>query len=95
MDLIIRNARLADRRGEEPLDIAVAGGKIVAILRSAMGHHAGDVAQLPAGKIAGVQDHVLLLFRELEDTATKLAVPEATAAVPIYRPLHSRDGLPA
>ena len=31
MDLIIRNARLADRRGEEPLDIAVAGGKIVAI----------------------------------------------------------------
>jgi cytosine deaminase len=31
MDLIVRNARLADRRGEEPLDIGVAGGKIVAI----------------------------------------------------------------
>src|SRR6267143_5026926 len=37
MDLIIRNARLADRRGEEPLDIAVAGGKIVAIERSLAG----------------------------------------------------------
>src|SRR5216683_5035245 len=31
MDLIIRNARLADRLGEQPLDIGVAGGKIVAI----------------------------------------------------------------
>src|SRR5216683_2432505 len=31
MDLIIRNARLADRPGEEPLDIGVAGGQIVAI----------------------------------------------------------------
>jgi cytosine deaminase len=31
MDLIIRNARLADRPREEPLDIGVAGGKIVAI----------------------------------------------------------------
>ena len=37
MDLIIRNARLADRRGEEPLDIAVAGGKIAAIERSLAG----------------------------------------------------------
>jgi cytosine deaminase len=37
MDLIIRNARLADRRGEEPLDIAVAGGKIVAIERRLAG----------------------------------------------------------
>src|SRR6266404_7759327 len=41
MDLIIRNARLADRRGEEPLDIAVAGGKIVAIERSLAG--AGEI----------------------------------------------------
>ena len=31
MDLIIRNARLADRPLSEPLDIGVAGGKIVAI----------------------------------------------------------------
>src|ERR1700738_3414979 len=31
MDLIIRNARLADRPREQPLDIGVAGGKIVAI----------------------------------------------------------------
>jgi len=31
MDLIIRNARLADRPGEEPLDIGVAGGRIIAI----------------------------------------------------------------
>src|SRR6266436_6936142 len=33
MDLIIRNARLADRPREQPLDIGVAGGKIVAIER--------------------------------------------------------------
>ena len=31
MDLIIRNARLADRPGEQPLDIGVTGGNIVAI----------------------------------------------------------------
>src|SRR4029077_14787779 len=31
MDLIVRNARLADRRTEGPLDIGVAGGKIAAI----------------------------------------------------------------
>jgi cytosine/creatinine deaminase len=31
MDLIVRNARIADRPAEEPLDIGVAGGKIVAI----------------------------------------------------------------
>src|SRR6266403_982499 len=31
MDLIIRNARLADRPRKQPLDIGVAGGKIVAI----------------------------------------------------------------
>jgi cytosine/creatinine deaminase len=31
MDLVIRNARLADRPREQPLDIGVAGGKIVAI----------------------------------------------------------------
>jgi len=31
MDLIIRNARLADRPREQPLDIGVTGGKIVAI----------------------------------------------------------------
>ena len=31
MDLVITNARFADRPGEEPLDIAVADGKIVAI----------------------------------------------------------------
>ena len=31
MDLIIRNARLADRPFSEPLDIGVAAGKIVAI----------------------------------------------------------------
>ena len=31
MDLIIRNARLADRSLSEPLDICVAGGNIVAI----------------------------------------------------------------
>src|SRR5438552_6178193 len=31
MDLIIRNARLADRPGEQPLDIGVIGGRIVAI----------------------------------------------------------------
>src|SRR5438132_2363873 len=37
MDLIIRNARLPDRRREEPLDIAVAGGKIVAIERGLAG----------------------------------------------------------
>src|SRR5437899_12086900 len=37
MDLIIRNARLADRRREEPLDIAVAGGKIIAIEGSLAG----------------------------------------------------------
>src|SRR5437016_9998556 len=33
MDLIIRNARRADRPREEPLDIGVIGGKIVAIER--------------------------------------------------------------
>src|SRR6266478_1489280 len=33
MDLIIRNARLADRPRKQPLDIGVAGGKIVAIER--------------------------------------------------------------
>src|SRR5436309_2570878 len=37
MDLIIRNARLPDRRREEPLDIGVAGGKIVAIERGLAG----------------------------------------------------------
>src|SRR5215468_1115530 len=37
MDLIVRSARLADRRGEEPLDIGVAGGKIVAIERGLAG----------------------------------------------------------
>jgi cytosine deaminase len=31
VDLIIRNARLADRPFSEPLDIGVAGGNIVAI----------------------------------------------------------------
>ena len=31
MDLIVRNARLADRPLSEPLDIGVAGGNIVAI----------------------------------------------------------------
>ena len=31
MDLVITNARFADRPGEEPVDIGVAGGKIVAI----------------------------------------------------------------
>ena len=31
MDLIIRNVRLADSRSREPVDIGVAGGKIVAI----------------------------------------------------------------
>jgi cytosine/creatinine deaminase len=31
VDLIIRNARLADRSFSEPLDIGVAAGKIVAI----------------------------------------------------------------
>ena len=31
MDLVITNARFADRPGEEPLDIAVADGKIVAV----------------------------------------------------------------
>src|SRR5438132_3677709 len=34
MDLIIRNARIADRPAEEPLDIGVVGGKIVTIERS-------------------------------------------------------------
>ena len=33
MDLIVRNARLADRPTEGPLDIGVAGGKIAAIGR--------------------------------------------------------------
>jgi len=33
MDLIVRNVRLADRPIEEPLDVGVAGGKIVAIER--------------------------------------------------------------
>jgi cytosine/adenosine deaminase-related metal-dependent hydrolase len=31
MDLIVRNARLDDRPGEQPLDIGVTGGRIVAI----------------------------------------------------------------
>jgi cytosine deaminase len=31
MDLIVRKARLADRPGEQPLDIGVTGGRIVAI----------------------------------------------------------------
>jgi cytosine/creatinine deaminase len=35
MDLVIRNARLADRPAEEPLDIAVADGRIAAIGRAA------------------------------------------------------------
>lgn len=34
MDLVIRNARLSDRSGEEPLDISIAGGRIVALERS-------------------------------------------------------------
>src|SRR5271165_4224685 len=33
MDLIVRNARLAQRPGGAPMDIGVAGGKIVAIER--------------------------------------------------------------
>jgi cytosine deaminase len=33
MDLVVRNVRLADRLSEEPLDIGVAAGKIVAIER--------------------------------------------------------------
>jgi len=33
LDLIVRNVRPADRPSEEPLDIGVAGGKIVAIER--------------------------------------------------------------
>jgi cytosine deaminase len=37
MDLIIRNVRLADRPTTEPLDIGVAGGKIVAIERGLAG----------------------------------------------------------
>jgi cytosine deaminase len=31
MDLIVRNVRLADSRAQEPVDIGIAGGKIVAI----------------------------------------------------------------
>jgi cytosine deaminase len=31
MDLIVRNVRLADRPSAEPVDVGVAGGKIVAI----------------------------------------------------------------
>ena len=37
MDLIIRNAQLADRPGEQPLDIGVSGGKIVAIAHGLVG----------------------------------------------------------
>jgi cytosine deaminase len=33
MDLVIRNARLSDRTDSEPLDIGIAGGRIVAIER--------------------------------------------------------------
>ncbi len=34
MDLVIRNARLFDRGGEPPLDIGIAGGRIVALERA-------------------------------------------------------------
>ena len=34
MDLIIRNARLSDRGAEAPLDIGIAGGRIVALERA-------------------------------------------------------------
>ena len=34
LDLIVRNARLADRPADEPLDIGVEGGRIVAIERA-------------------------------------------------------------
>ena len=37
MDLIVRNVRLADCPSEEPLDVGVAGGKIVAIARGLEG----------------------------------------------------------
>jgi cytosine/creatinine deaminase len=37
MDLIVRNARLADRPAEEPLDIGIADGKIAAIARGLAG----------------------------------------------------------
>ena len=33
MDLVIRNARLSDRAGDEPLDIGIDKGRIVAIER--------------------------------------------------------------
>jgi cytosine deaminase len=45
MDLVIRNARLADRPDAEPVDIGVAGGRIVAIERGL----AGDADVFDAG----------------------------------------------
>ncbi len=40
MDLIVRNARLADRPGAEPVDIGVEGGRIAAV-----GHGLGEAGE--------------------------------------------------
>src|SRR5438132_8041905 len=60
MDLIIRNARLPDRRREEPLDIGVAGGKIVAIERglAATGETYDAAGRLACGGL--VETHIHL-----------------------------------
>ena len=49
MDLIVRNVRLADRPGGEPVDIGVADGRIAAI-----GHRLGETGESydAAGRLA-------------------------------------------
>src|SRR5215468_5147961 len=60
MDLIVRSARLADRRGEEPLDIGVAGGKIVAIERGLAG--VGEIYDAGGRLVCGglIETHIHL-----------------------------------
>ena len=78
MDLIVRNARLTDRPTDEPLDIGVAAGKIVAIE-----HGLADAAETydAGGRLAcaGLIERTFISTNPASSTAFR-PKPDATSA---------------
>src|SRR5712691_3570191 len=94
MDLIVRNARLADRLADGPLDIAVANGKIAAI-----GPALGDAAEVydAGGRLvcAGlIETHIHLDKSRIADRApppTGRRVNPVTMTAPLKKDFTVED----
>lgn len=82
MDLLVKNARLADRPGEAPLDIAVAGGAIAAIGGGIAAADGTDIYDAGGRLVCGglIETHIHLDKSRIVD---RLPSPEGRRVNPV------------